>query len=214
MDNVIDRLTTRWRQLHGLLFGYPPRASEPMPLDRAALFQQLAALRARRAVEVDQSRRRVDELTLQWRDAQTIADDLQQQISAIEGAAFCASLDGSVQENRLLAQLAERSSMSLELFIQELDSEREVLNHKEPCAIPGVRRDYLALKTLRTLDTDGPSIQRRVRALHAARQRAEAMKLEPLTIAEMNREILRLKKSLPPIETEEIVGHWAAVLAG
>ena len=188
-------------------------AQLPEPCDRAELFRRLRELRIQRDTQASQHRFHLASLTDQWKVVQGQADEIRQQISARQSADFCASLDHSVAEDRLLAQITEKGSMSLALFIQELDRELERLCRTEPTEFFSAEWDYVATKKRLTIQTDGPSIQRRVRALHLARQRAAAMRYEPLSIAEMHTQFIQLRKTITDVTSEEITGHRAAVLA-
>jgi len=215
MERLIVWLSRRWQHLVDWILPVPtaPMPMAAAPVDRHALFERLRMLSAQRAVESEAHQREVDTLTDQWRELQTQADTLHHQINTMQHAAFCASLDYSAQEDRLLQQITEKSSMSVQLLIEELDAELSVLHRTEETVLPSAHRDYVIGKKTMGLETNAISRKRRAAALHAARARAMAMQVEPLTIEQMNTELIRLRKSIPAIEHETLFNERASIVA-
>jgi hypothetical protein len=216
MDEFIRRCCATVRDtLHRLLMTPAPATQQAQGCDdRASLFKQLNEIRSARHQAIAQHAFEVGHLVQQLDELQARASILRTRLAEMQYQQFCDSLNFSAEENRILAGLAEKRSTSLQLFLEEIDGELADLNRKEPFSIPEVKRDYLALKKTRIVHTDGPSIQRRTRALSAARQRAQEMIYEPMTVEQLNAEILRLQRSLPPIVSEEISGERASMLHG
>lgn len=181
-----------------------PKPAEPMPADRAELFARLHDLQARHAQDTAVRDAEIAAMTDVFTIAQSRAEVLRQTLFQKQQERFCLNIQAGVEEDRLRSAIAGKISVSLQLFLDELDYELEALRHRKPFSTPEVKRDYTLMKKHLWLRTDGPSIERRMRALHQARQRAEAMVLEPLSIEAMNEEILRLRRSLPEITLEEI----------
>jgi len=144
---------------------------------------------------------------------QTAADEIQHQINRLQHADVCLSLDHSAAEDRLLAQITEKSSMSLRVFIEEMDTELDSLNHTEAVVLPSAHRDYSLVKKVMGLETDDPSRKRRAAALHAARARACAMQSELLSIEQMNAELLRLRRTIPEVTNEVLHNERASIVA-
>lgn len=190
-----------------------PMTMEPAPPDRAELFEQLRALRSKRAVEAAQCLTDVDALTGQWKVVQGQADVLHHQINRLQHEAFCSSLDHTAAEDRLLAQITEKSSTSLALFLEELTGELDVLNKTEALVLPSAFRNYAIGKKVMGLETDDPSRKRRATALHAARERARQMQLEELSVEQMNAELIRLRRTIPVIEHEVLHNERASIVA-
>jgi hypothetical protein len=209
---TIEMAVYAWRWLLGLLPSRPePVPRETAPTDRQALFDQLRTLRERRRMEGEQSQRDIDNLAARWRAAQTIADETQRELSDTQQANFSANLRHSAAEDRLLKQIKEKSSMLLELFIAEVQDELDALNRTEATIMPRADRNYVTMKKTMGIDSNGPSLKRRAGALIAARQRAEAMRLENLTISAVNSELLRLRKAIPAVTNETIFNERAAI---
>ena len=217
MHYRIELIYAAWRWIRewvkSLVLRPGPVPLVTIPTDRHTLFEQLAALRARRASEAAQAQHDIDNLTARWRAAQMIADEAQRELRDIQRANFNASLTASAAEDRLLRQIQEKSSMSLELFIEEMDAELSVLQRTEATVLPSAHRDYVIGKKTLGLQTDAISRKRRAAALHAARARAMAMQVEPLTIEQMNTELIRLRKSIPAIEHETLFNERASIVA-
>jgi len=217
MHYRIELIYAAWRWIRewvkSLVLRPGPVPLVTIPTDRHTLFEQLAALRARRASEAAQAQHDIDNLTARWRAAQMIADEAQRELRDIQRANFNASLTASAAEDRLLRQIQEKSSMSLELFIEELAVELSVLQRTEETIVPTADRNYTTGRKSMGLSTDGPSRRRRAAALHAARARACQMQYEPLSIEQMNTELLRLKKTLPAVEHEVIHNERASIVA-
>jgi len=93
-----------------------------------------------------------------------------------------------------------------------MDGELNHLYKTEAVVFPSAFRNYAIGKKVMGLETNDPSRRRRAVALNAARQRAEAMRLENLTVSAMNLELLRLRKTIPAIENEIIHNERAAIL--
>ena len=213
---LTETLYVYWQRVRDAVLGVVTRP-EPMPVavvpaDRQELFVRLEALRNRRRVEAEAHRIEVDELTGQWTILQAQADEIHHQLATIQHAAFCASLDHSAEEEALLRQIKDKGSMSLELFITEVQGELDAVNGLEASVMPRADRNYVTMKKTMGMDSNGPSLKRRAGALIAARQRAESMRLEPLTIEQMNTELIRLRRSIPAIENETIHTERAAIL--
>jgi len=218
MHYAIELLYSLWRRLRDAVLGLVTRPEVPAPMvttptDRRELFAQLATLRATRAAEAEQSRHESDTLTARWRETQTAADEIQRQINILQREAFCSSLDHTAAEDRLLRQITEKSSMSVQLFIEELAVELSVLHRIEDTSIPTAHRDYIVGKKTMGLSTDAVSRKHRAAALNAARQRAMAMQLQELSIEQINAGIIALRKSIPAIEQQTIFTERTAILA-
>jgi hypothetical protein len=216
MHYRLELIYAAWRWMReavtALFRPAPALVPMPEPLDRAELFVRLDQLRNRRRVEAEAHRIEVDELTGQWTILQAQADEIHHQLATIQHAAFCASLDHSAEEEALLRQIKDKGSMSLELFITEVQGELDAVNGLEASVMPRADRNYVTMKKTMGMDSNGPSLKRRAGALIAARQRAESMRLEPLTIEQMNTELIRLRRSIPAIENETIHTERAAIL--
>jgi hypothetical protein len=205
-----------WRRLHDWVMRVLQPEPVPMEMqspDRAELFVHLHTLRERRAGEAEQHERSVEELEQALIPAQAAVDSMRRTLADLHADQFCKSMDASAEEDRLLRLITEKSSLSVQLFIEELDAELSVLQRTEANVLPSAHRDYVIGKKTMGLETNGPSRKRRAVALNAARQRAESMRLEPLTIEQMNTELIRLRRSLPAVEHEVIHGERAAIVA-
>lgn len=216
MHYRLELIYAAWRWVRDAVLGLLPRPEPvpmPEPTDRHALFVQLAALRERRRMEAEAHRIEVDALTGQWTILQAQADEIHHQLATIQHAAFCASLDHTAAEDRLLRQIVAKRSTSLELFMLELTAEIDILNRTEDVVLPSAYPDFEIGKKVIGLETDAPSRKRRAAALHAARRRAVEMQSEPLTIAQMNTELIRLRKMIPSIENQTIFNERASIVA-
>jgi len=219
MHNYLtETLYLYWRWLRDAVLGLVSRPEVPVavgivPADRQELFVQLEELRAWRAGEAAQHRHEEEALTARWREVQSAADALHDQLATLQHADMCRSLDHSAAEDRLLGQIKEKSSMSLELFIAEVQGELDALNGIEESIMPRADRNYVTMKKSLGIDSTGPSLKRRAGALIAARRRAEAMRLENLPISAMTVELLRLKKSIPAIEHDTLFTERASIVA-
>jgi len=213
---TIETLLSVWPMIRTWVTNTFRPSPVPMPIaspDRAELFVQLAAVRAQRAAEAEAHRIAVADLTGQWTIIQAQADDLHHQLNTLQRTDFCASLDASADEDALLRQIQEKSSMSVQLFITEMDDELDILNRTEETIVPTAHRDYSLVKKVMGLSTDACSRHRRAAALHQARQRARQMQLEELSVEQMNTELLRLKKTLPAVEHEVLHSERASIAA-
>jgi len=187
-------------------------AQLPEPLDRAELFVQLHTLRERRAGEAEQHRHEDETLMARWREVQSAADALHHQLATMHHANLCRSLDHSAAEDALLRQIKAKSSMSLELFIAEVQGELDALNGIEESIMPRADRNYVTMKKSLGIDSTGPSLKRRAKALHAARQRATEMQGELMTVEQLNGELIRLRRMIPAVTHETIHTELAAIL--
>jgi len=218
MHHMLEWISAYWRWVRDRVRGLIPHPELPVavatvPVDRQELFSHLARLRERRQAEVAQYRQEVGALTGQWKVVQAQADALQQQIVERHRTDFCANLDYTAEEDRLLAQIIEQGSVSLALFIDDITRELDRLSRTQVHVAPVADRNAITGKKSMGVITDGPSVRRRAAALNVARQRAREMQTEPLTVRALNAEILRLKNTIPAIETETLHGHRAAILA-
>ena len=213
---TIETLLGLWPRLRARVTNTFRPSPVPMPIespDRAELFVQLHTLRERRAGEAEQHRHEDETLMARWREVQSAADALHHQLATMHHANLCRSLDHSAAEDALLRQIKAKSSMSLELFIAEVQGELDALNGIEESIMPRADRNYVTMKKSLGIDSTGPSLKRRAGALIAARRRAEAMRLENLPISAMTVELLRLKKSIPAIEHDTLFTERASIVA-
>jgi hypothetical protein len=201
--SFVHKVGEWWRAL----WQRAPLSAQPMPPERAELFEQLHALQARYAHAAAVRETKIAALAEECAKAEARVDELRQKLAQAQYDKFHSSIQAGVEEDRLRTAIAGTIPTSLQMFLDEIDSELEALRHKEPFSTPEVKRDYTLMKKHLVLHSDGPSIARRVRALNQARQRAQAMIFEPITIETMNAEILRLQKTLPAIISEEIYGE-------
>ena len=217
MRYMIEWCYACWRFLRDAAWGLIPHPEAPVPmpepLDRAKLFAQLAALRAKRAGEAEQHERSVGELEHALIPAQAAVDSMRRTLAALHAEQWCQSLQVSAEEDRLLAQITEKGSMSLVVFIEDLDAELDILNRTEDVVLPSAHRDYSRIKKVVGIETDGPSRKRRAVALNAARARACQMQHELLSVEELTTELMRLRRSLPSVDHEVIHNERASIAA-
>jgi len=215
-SDLTETLYGYWQRVRDVVLGLVTRPA-PMPVvtiptDRHTLFEQLAALRERRAGEAEQHRHEDETLMARWREVQSAADALHHQLATMHHANLCRSLDHSAAEDALLRQIKAKSSMSLELFIAEVQGELDALNGIEESIMPRSDRNYVTMKKSLGIDSTGPSLKRRAKALHAARQRATEMQGELMTVEQLNGELIRLRRMIPAVTHETIHSELAAIL--
>lgn len=210
-----------WRFLRDAVLGGVTRPA-PMPMageladraeERAQLFTRLQTLRASHAQAAAARKAEMATLEQELIIAQSKADILRGALAEKQQEHFCASIQFGAEEDRVRAGLAEKISTTLELFLNELTGELERLRHTESFSTPEMKRDYTLVTKHLVLHSNGPSIQRRVRAICAAQEQARQLQYESLTTSELIAELAHLRAAIPDIETEEIAGHRAAVLA-
>ena len=78
--------------------------------------------------------------------------------------------------------------------------------------MPRADRNYVTMKKSLGIDSTGPSLKRRAKALHAARQRATEMQGELMTVEQLNGELIRLRRMIPAVTHETIHSELAAIL--
>lgn len=205
-----------WRRMRDAVAGlFRPAAAPaqlPEPLDRARLFQQLTELRAGRAEDVRRYQQAIEALTRELLPAQAAVDTLRRALREAHADEFSRSLNGTTSENAILRALEGRTPMMLARFMEEIGHEIERLQRTAPTTVIGMHREGRAVKPHPSVQSDGPSLHHRLTALHHARQRAEAMVFEPLTVEQMHREVLRLRHALPQIEQEIFCNERVAIL--
>lgn len=217
MHYRLELIYAAWRWMRdavtALFCPAPALVPMPEPLDRAELFVRLAALRAKRAGEAEQHKRSVEELEHALIPAQAAVDSMRRTLADLHADQFCKSMDASAEEDRLLILITEKSSMSVQLFIEAMDDELDILNRTEDTIIPTAHRDYVIGKKTMGLSTDAVSRKHRAAALNAARARACQMQHELLSVEQLNLELIRLRRSLPSVEHEVIHGERASIAA-
>jgi hypothetical protein len=77
------------------------------------------------------------------------------------------------------------------------------------CKYRDVYQEEGATKKTRGITTNACSLDRRIAALWAARERAQAMRFEPLTRHQMIDELVQLRKTLSPVVDESVVSDLA-----
>jgi len=212
---TIETLLGLWPRLRARVTNTFRPSPVPMPIespDRAELFVQLHTLRERRAGEAEQHKRSVEELEQALIPAQAAVDSMRRTLADLHADQFCKSMDATTAEDKILRQITEKSSLSIVVFIEEMDAELSALNKTEAVEFPSAFRNYAIGKKVLGLETDAPARRRRAVALNVARQRATEMQYEPLTIEQMTTELIRLRKTIPAIEHEIIHGERASIL--
>jgi hypothetical protein len=76
----------------------------------------------------------------------------------------------------------------------------------------GSDRDYEGLKKSPRFLSNARSLRKRIQAVHAARQRAIAMCLEPLDTKAVAAELYKLRRSVPDVVDEIISGRAATLM--
>lgn len=215
MMRIIEMEIYAWRQLCAWVLRTLHPSSGPGPIpppDRADLFRQLTALRVLRAADTARHRQLCDALTRDLLPAEARVDTLRRALREAHADEFRRSLNGATSENAILCALEGKTPTSLALLLEELISEIERLQRTAPTTVIGMHREGRAVESQPSVQSDGPSLHRRLTALRHAQQRAEAMRFEPLTIEQLNSEILRLKRTLPKIEQEFFCNERVAIL--
>lgn len=212
MSVLFDQLRAWW----GAWFpsAVPVPALPDIP-GRDELLMQLEERRKTHAQDRATCDDAIQALTRELSEAQQRVDLLQQQLTAHHREDWLANLQAGTDIEGLQARLGAKAPISLERFLEELDSELSRLRTMTPTIIPnGSDRDYVRMRKTLRYQTDSPSIRRRVVALQAARERAIAMRAESMTVQEISNEVVRLRQSFPEIVNEETRGALAAAVLG
>ena len=210
LQNIFDQLRAWW----GESFPSPvPLLDVPEIRDRDALFMRLEEHLKNHALASAARQETIQALTMDLSEAHQRVDQLQQRLTEQHRADWLANLQASTEVERLQALVVEKTPLSLGMFIEELDCELGRLRRIEPTIIPnGSDRDYARMKKTVRFQSNAGSIQRRVKALQAARERATALKMEHMSVKEIVGEMYRLRQSLPEIVDEEARGPLAAAI--
>ena len=210
LQNIFDQLRAWWGESFPSAVPLPEVREIP---ERKVLFEQLAEHRKSHALASAARLEAIQAITKDLSEAQQRVDQLQQRLFEQHRADWLANFQASTEVERLQALVIEKTPLSLGMFIEELDCELVRLRRIEPTIIPnGSDRDYARMKKTVRFQSNAGSIQRRVKALQGARERATALKMEHMSVKEIVGEMYRLRQSLPEIVDEEARGPLAAAI--
>jgi hypothetical protein len=181
-----------------------------IPTDRDGLFSEWHDLQARRSTEAEAHSRAVQPLVAELEQLAARQHALQYQLATLESARQQQQFTDSSMEDKLRVRLLDTAPGCIDRLVEEIDMELGALRRKEPTVLRGAQHDGSG-KKVRTIETDAPGIQRRVKALLAARTQAENLRLDDRPIEEIVHKVNHLRLSLPAIETETIRGHLVSV---
>jgi hypothetical protein len=212
---LLERCTYLWRRWAA---SCSAPAVDDLPDDprtrRERLFDELAQLERGFAAEVADRQEQAATIQDEIRQAEAGLAVLRARLSEVEHKNIERSMAVGRRADGLRAAIAELAPRALDTFLAQLASELERLRRIEPEIRPdGSDRDYALMKKSPRFLSNATSIKRRVRALHAARARAEGLRVTRLSSADILAEITRLERTLPAVKLEEVRGRGALIMS-
>lgn len=181
---------------------------------RARLFDELAQLERGFAAEVADRQEQEAAILAEIYHAEAGLAVLRARLSEVEHKNIERSMAVGRRADQLRAEIAEQAPRALTDFLAQLAGELERLRRIEPeTRRDGSDRDYALMKKSPRFLSNATSIQRRVRALHAAHAQAETLRVAPLSDADLLAQIRRLERTLPAIEMETVRGYAALLMS-
>lgn len=178
--------------------------------ERQADFDRLEAIQAEQIRELTPMREKAQALAAELATLSKQRAELQRELVATEQQRSHRHCQLSNELDLLDVKLRRSAPPAIDAFIAEMDKEAAALRAQGPSHVREVgERNLYSLHMRKAICyySDGPSIQRRIQAVLAARRKAEDLKVEPLTEEQLADAIDQLRAGLPPI-AEEMLDPW------
>lgn len=177
----------------------------PSSTEREADLDRMVELRAQQERELTPMREKAQALTQQLATLDQRRAELQKELVATKQQCWHRNFQLSAELERLDARVRKTAPVAIDAFIAKLNEEESSLRVHAPSRVFDVGPlNLYTLNRPQAYFSDGPSINRRMKAVLEARRAAEALKVERLTEQQLAHALDQLQAGLPPIVEEEL----------
>jgi hypothetical protein len=184
-------------------------------IERQANLDRMDEIRAQQLRELTPMKEKAQALTAQLAMLDRQRAELRHEWEVIEHQRLSRNYQLSAELDKLDMKVRKTAPPAIDAFLAELNKEESSLRVHGRSLVREVGERNMfsdSLKKSQTFYSDGPSINRRMKAVIDTRRAAEALKVERLTEEQLAQALDQLQAGLPPIVEEELDPWFAGIM--